>query len=153
MRAMAVVPAGKSPNPATPPPATPPPIKCTSLFWRVRPVNTFTSRLDGPSITISSIFPTRSWCLLKADLSTTTRNRSYRSRTTSGSTKSSAIPAASVPSLGENTKVYALSNSAAAATSSVRSKSSSVSPGKPTMMSVVTAKSSIASRAATSFAR
>ncbi len=39
------------------------------------------------------------------------------------------------------------------ATSSVSSKSSSVSPGKPTMMSVVTARSSMAARAAASRSR
>jgi hypothetical protein len=55
--------------------------------------------------------------------------------------------AASVPSRGEKMNVYVLSKSASAATSSVRAKSSSVSPGKPTMMSVVTARSGMSRRA------
>ena len=58
------------------------------------------------------------------------------------------MAAARVPGRGEKMKVYALSYAASAQTASVSSKSSSVSPGKPTMMSVVTARSSIAARAA-----
>jgi len=50
-------------------------------------------------------------------------------------------------------RLGAFAYSAAAATSSVRSKSSSDSPGKPTMMSVLTARSSMAARAAPSRSR
>ena len=49
--------------------------------------------------------------------------------------------------------VNALSYSASAATASVASKSASVSPGNPTMMSVDTARSVTAARAAASFSR
>src|SRR5256886_2754445 len=63
------------------------------------------------------------------------------------------ISAAGVPGRGENTNVYAASYAASSTTSSVRRKSSSVSPGKPTIRSVVTARSGSASRAAASFRR
>ena len=49
------------------------------------------------------------------------------------------IVAARVPGRGEYWNVYALSNPARSTTSSVSAKSSSVSPGNPTMMSVDTA--------------
>ena len=124
-----------------------------SLFWRVRPVSSDGSFLLGPSITASSTRPMRAWCRCRADRSTTTRRRSKRSAATSGSTKRSDSAAASVPGRGENTKVYALSYSASETTSRVRSKSSSVSPGNPTMMSVVTARSDTAVRAFLSFSR
>ena len=48
--------------------------------------------------------------------------------------------------LGEYWNVYAWSNRRASTTSSVSAKSSSVSPGNPTMMSVLTAMSGIAAR-------
>jgi hypothetical protein len=54
--------------------------------------------------------------------------------------------AAGVPGRFEYWNVKALENRAARTTSSVRWKSSSVSPGKPTMMSVVIAASGIAER-------
>ena len=54
--------------------------------------------------------------------------------------------AAGVPGRFEYWKVNALENRAARTTSRVCSKSASVSPGKPTMMSVVIAASGIAAR-------
>ena len=80
----------------------------------------------------------------------TTRRRSKRSPATAGSTKRSVIVAASVPGRGEKMNVKASSKRASAATSSVRSKSSSVSPGNPTMMSVDTARSGTIRRASAS---
>ena len=123
--------------------------KCTSLLCRVRPDHIAGSVFDGPSTSTSSTCADPRRVLLQ--------RRRLRPRpsgaacvpcTTSGSTKSSVIVAASVPGRGENTNVYAASYCAAATTSSVASKSCSVSPGKPTMMSVVTARPSIAARAA-----
>ena len=54
--------------------------------------------------------------------------------------------AAGVPGRVEYWKVKALANRAARTTSRVAWKSSSVSPGKPTMMSVVIAASGMAAR-------
>ena len=54
--------------------------------------------------------------------------------------------AAGVPGRLEYWKVKAAENRAARTTSRVRWKSASVSPGKPTMMSVVIAASGIAAR-------
>ena len=61
--------------------------------------------------------------------------------------------AARVPGRGEYWKVKALSNPARSTTASVAAKSSSVSPGKPTMMSVDTAISGIAARMRSSQSR
>ncbi len=72
-------------------------------------------------------------------------NRSYRSCTTSLGTWSS-ISAAGVPGRLEYWKVNAWENRDRRTTSSVSWKSSSVSPGKPTMMSVVIAASGMAAR-------
>ena len=123
--------------------------KCSSLLWRVRPDHIAGSVFDGPSTSTSSTRPTRAACFAQRDcprpLPSGASSAPGRPR---ASTKSSVIVAASVPGRGENTNVYAASYCAASTTSSVRSKSSSVSPGNPTMMSVVTARSSIAARAA-----
>jgi hypothetical protein len=61
--------------------------------------------------------------------------------------------AAGVPGRIEYWKVKAPANRAAVTTSSVAVKSLSVSPGKPTMMSVVMAASGIASRTRSRMAR
>jgi hypothetical protein len=67
-------------------------------------------------------------------------SRSKRSWTTALGTWS-GIVAAGVPGRMEYWKVKALEKRAASTTRSVSSKSASVSPGKPTMMSVVIAAS------------
>ena len=69
----------------------------------------------------------------------------YRSATTSAGTWS-AISAAGVPGRLEYWKVNAPANRACSTTRSVSAKSSSVSPGNPTMRSVVIAASGIAAR-------
>ncbi len=69
---------------------------------------------------------------------------------TSAGTKLDSMSAALVPGRGEKMNVYAPSYPASATTDSVSSKSSSVSPGNPTMMSVDTARSVMAARAAAS---
>ena len=79
-------------------------------------------------------------------------SRSKRSCTTSLGTWSSIV-AARVPGRGEYWNVNALSNRARSTTSSVAAKSSSVSPGNPTMMSVETAISGIAARIRSSQSR
>ena len=56
------------------------------------------------------------------------------------------IVAASVPLRGEKTNVNALSNPISSTADTVSRKSSSVSPGKPTMRSVESARSGIAAR-------
>ena len=61
--------------------------------------------------------------------------------------------AAGVPGRGEYWKVNAEANRAFSTTSSVAAKSSSVSPGNPTMMSVEIAASGIAARTSSRIAR
>ena len=85
--------------------------------------------------------PTRPRWRSSAERSTTAFRRAKRSAMTSGGTSSSTSSAAAVPGRGEKMKVNVESNCASAATSSVASNSASVSPGKPTMRSVVTARS------------
>jgi hypothetical protein len=65
----------------------------------------------------------------------------------------SSWPAAGVPGRGEYWNVYAESNRASSVTRRVPWKSSSVSPGKPTMMSVETAMSGTAARIRSSHER
>ena len=72
-------------------------------------------------------------------------SRSKRSWTTALGTWS-AIVAAGVPARMEYWKVKALEKRDASTTRSVSAKSSSVSPGKPTMRSVVIAASGMAAR-------
>ena len=72
-------------------------------------------------------------------------SRPYRSRTTSGGT-GSAYVAAGVPGRGLYWKVNAPEKRLASTTRSVSAKSASVSPGKPTMTSVVIAASGIWAR-------
>ena len=128
--------------------------KCTSLFWRVRPDHTVGSFFDGPSTSTSSVRPTRASCLrqrvaldhldepLHALLHDLGRDEvvDHRRRPRCRA--------------GARTRTCTRRRSrASSTTSSVRSKSASVSPGKPTMMSVVTARSGIAARAAASRSR
>ena len=61
--------------------------------------------------------------------------------------------AAGVPGRGEYWNVNAPANRACRTTSRVSSKSRSVSPGKPTMMSVVIAASGMAARTRSRMAR
>ena len=63
------------------------------------------------------------------------------------------MAAAGVPGRGEYWNVKALAKRARSTTSRVCSKSASVSPGKPTMMSVVIAASGIAARTFSMIAR
>ena len=63
------------------------------------------------------------------------------------------MPAAGVPGRGEYWKVNALANCACSTTSRVAWKSASVSPGKPTMMSVLIAAWGMAARTASMIAR
>ena len=58
-----------------------------------------------------------------------------------------------MPGRGEYWNVNALANRAARTTSSVAAKSASVSPGKPTMMSVVIAASGSDARTSSRMAR
>ena len=97
--------------------------------------------------------PTRAWWRASAERSITALSRSKRSATTSPGTNSDSMAAARVPGRGEKMNVNAESYPASAHTASVSSKSASVSPGNPTMTSVVTAKSSTAARAAASRSR
>jgi hypothetical protein len=63
-----------------------------------------------------------------------------------GTSSSGGSWKARVPGRGEYWNVYAWSNRASRTTSSVARKSSSVSPGNPTMMSVETAMPGMAAR-------
>ncbi len=75
------------------------------------------------------------------------KSASYRASTTSGGTVHSAgIRVAGVPSRAENLKVKASSKRTSRQSESVSSNSSSVSPGNPTMMSVVSPSPGIAAR-------
>src|SRR5689334_1165767 len=82
-------------------------VKCTSLFWPVRPDSNDGSFFDGPSTSTSSTRLTRAWCLASAWCSTTSTRRRIRSAATSGATNWLVISAATVPGRGENTNVYA----------------------------------------------
>ena len=135
--------------------AAPSGAKCTSLFWRVRPDHTRRvllrraldqHLLDPPDARLVA-------CAARAARPPRS-SRSMRSCTTSAATKSSTIVGRLRCRAGARTRTCTRRRtSAASTTSSVRSKSSSVSPGKPTMMSVVTARSGIAARAAASRSR
>ena len=100
--------------------------KCTSRWCGVRAASTVGSFLLGPSTRTSSTRPTRASLAASALRSITMRRRPNRSPATSGSTKRSAIVAASVPGRGEKMNVNASSNRAAEATSIVCSKSSAI---------------------------
>src|SRR5512133_1265651 len=121
------------------------PAKLTVVLRRVRPRSSVGSLRLGPSTRTSSTPPTRSALRSAATRWTTSTSRSIRSRLTSSGIWSS-ITAASVPARGEYTNVNAPSKPTSSTTSSVSRKSVSVSPGKPTMRSVVSARSGIAAR-------
>src|SRR6266540_983865 len=119
------------------------PSKCTTLFVRVRP---WTPPLRPvPSTRTSTVRPSYARLRSSEMRSCTVSSRSNRSWTTSFGTWSSN-EAAAVPGRGEYWNVYALSNRASSTTRSVPRKSSSVSPGNPTMMSVENAIPGTASR-------
>src|SRR6266508_4296863 len=115
----------------------------TTLLVRVRPWTPPFRPI--PSTRTSNVRPIVSRIRSSEIDSCTWTSRSNRSWTTSLGIWF-GIVAASVPGRGEYWNVYAWSNRAAPTTSSVPRKSSSVSPGKPTMMSVVTATPWMASR-------
>ena len=106
----------------------------------------------GPSTRTSSTRPTRFVFRLAATRWTTSTSRSIRSPFVSSGTWS-GIEAASVPWRGLKTNVKALSKPASSTTSRVSAKSRSVSPGNPTMRSVVNARSGIAARILSTRAR
>src|SRR5215212_170987 len=93
---------------------------------------------------ISSSPPTLRWFLAKAFCSTCL-STSRKRRWTMASGTVPGRPAASVPRLGENLKMYAESKAQSSTSLSVCSWSSSVSPGCPTIMSVLSVPSGAAS--------
>ena len=112
-----------------------PDIRCVTSSFRPSPAATSTST----SRPANRRFPA-------SDVSSTSATRrSYRSCTTSAGTCSSIV-AAGVPGRVEYRNVNAPANLACRTTSRVSAKSLSVSPGNPTMMSVVIAASGIAAR-------
>ena len=115
--------------------------KCTSLPSGARPDSrcVATSLRPSPSATsTSSSRPSSTWLPAQVISSTSAASRPYRSLTTSAGTWP-GMSAAAVPGRLEYWNVKAPANRAWRTTSSVSSKSRSVSPGKPTMMSVVMA--------------
>ena len=105
--------------------------KCTSLFWRVRPDHIAGSRFDGPSTSTSSTRPTRAFVLRERVTLDQLREPRHPFRRDLGSDEVVGHVGRGVPGRGEKMKVYAASYCAASTTSSVRAKSSSVSPGEP----------------------
>jgi hypothetical protein len=101
----------------------------------------------------STLAPTRSAFFSPEIRFWSSLRRANRSRITSSGTKSAVIFAAAVPGRGEKMNMKALSNRAASITARVSSKSSYVSPGKPTMTSVETARPGMMSRAIRSRSR
>jgi hypothetical protein len=80
-------------------------------------------------------------------------SKTWFRRSLTGWGTSSGQPAASVPGRGEYLKMNALSYRTRSISAHVASKSASVSPGKPTMMSVERATSGTSSRRRAMFAR
>src|SRR6185437_445557 len=111
------------------------PSTSTTLFARVR-VCSSPPRFANPSTSTSCTVPTSPTFLVRARRRTTATSRSSRSPATSSGT-ASLIRTAGVPSRGEYLKVYASSKPTLSTRSRVSQKSASVSPGNPTMMSVV----------------
>ncbi len=123
------------------------PVKMTVVLRRVRPRRKAGSvSRDGPSTSTSSALPIRSWLRSCATRCTTSTSRSIRSCLISSGT-APPCRTASVPWRGEYTNVNAPSKPTSSTTSIVSRKSSSVSPGKPTMMSVVNGQIGGSSRA------
>ena len=108
--------------------------------------------LAGPSTGTSNVAPTCASERSSEIRCCSSTSRSKRSWTTAFGIWSSN-DAARVPGRGEYWNVYALSNRARSTRSSVSAKSSSVSPGNPTMTSVDTATSGMARRIASSHPR
>jgi hypothetical protein len=97
------------------------------------------------STSSSTSVPTRAWLASSPIRSWSATRRWKRSLTTSGGTWS-GMDAASVPGRGEYWKVNAESKRASSTMARVSAKSASVSPGKPTMMSVEQASPGMAAR-------
>src|SRR6266516_1661698 len=140
-----VVDVASSSRTSTRSPATATPEKLTVVLRRVRPRSRLGSVRLGLSTRTSSTRPTRPALREAATCCTTSISRSMRSCFTSSGI-CSVIAAASVPARGEYTNVYALSKPTSSTADIVSRRSSSVSPGKPTIRSVVSARSGIASR-------
>ncbi len=122
--------------------------KWTSRWSRARPESRWVCSdfLPASAVTSSSTCrPTTARFSSAAIRSCSATSRSKRSCTTAFGTWS-AISPAGVPGRTEYWNVYAEEKREAATTSRVAWKSSSVSPGKPTMMSVVIAASGMRSR-------
>src|SRR6266566_4600330 len=126
-------------------PGTAAPEKLTVVLRRVRPRSRLGLVRLGLSTRTSSTRPTRPALREAATCWTTSISRSMRSCFTSSGI-CSVIAAASVPARGEYTNVYALSKPTPSTAEIVSRRSSSVSPGKPTIRSVVSARSGIALR-------
>src|SRR6266699_2400374 len=117
-----------------------------TLLVRVRPCSR-SPRLAHPSTSTSCVLPTRATFLRRAMPRTAATRRSRRSPATASGT-GSLSRVAGVASRGEYLKVYASSNPTSATRDSVSWKSASVSPGNPTMMSLVRAMPGTAPRSA-----
>src|SRR6266566_2936052 len=127
------------------------PASSATLLVRVR-VWSSSPRLACPSTSTSCVVPTRPAFLRAACPRTTAMSRPSRSLATSSGT-ASLSRSAGVPSRGENLKVKASSKPAAGTRDIVCWKSSSVSPGNPTMRSVESAIPETACRSAATTAR
>src|SRR6266513_2649467 len=122
-----------------------------TLLVRVRPCRR-SPRLAHPSTSTSCVLPTRATFLRRAMPRTAATRPSRRSPATASGT-GSLSRVAGVASRGEYLKVYASSNPTSSTSDSVSRKSSSVSPGNPTMMSVVRAMPGTALRSAATTSR
>src|SRR5213592_4566295 len=111
------------------------PSKLTTRLQRVRPESSLACFFDTPSTSTSSVLPRRRRLRSVATRSATSRSRPLRWALTSSGTWS-AIAAAGVPGRREYRKTKTLSYPTRSTMPSVCSKSSSVSPGNPTITSV-----------------
>src|SRR6476646_2186157 len=110
---------------------------CTSSAPRRAVFSTSTSWRDPSSV----MFRAR-----EAERTVSMSRASRSDATSSGTVSLSGIRVAGVPSRGENLKVKASSKASSRTALSVSSKSASLSPGNPTMTSVVNASPGIAAR-------
>ena len=123
--------------------------KCTSLFWRVRPDQHVGSFFDGPSTSTSSTRPTRASCLRqRVALDDLGEPRHALLHDLGGDEVVDHRRGLGARPGREHERVRRVVARPRRRPRASRSKSASVSPGKPTMMSVVTARSGIAARAA-----
>ena len=113
------------------------PGKLTTRLHSVRPLSSLASFLDAPSTSTACAVPTRAALMRWPCASTAACSRCRRASLTSAGV-SSASEAAGVPGRGLKTKLKLWSNSTSSISFSVRPKSSSYSPGKPTMKSLET---------------